>query len=71
MAADVSSAGDVTINPDATLLVMTTEILRSMLYRGSELVREVLQLMNHRSFWHWIIHLPSTNSAGLVNCTRT
>ncbi|KAJ1469732.1 P-loop containing nucleoside triphosphate hydrolase protein, partial [Baffinella frigidus] len=32
--------GDVTINPDATLLVMTTEILRSMLYRGSELVRE-------------------------------
>jgi ATP-dependent RNA helicase DOB1 len=27
--------GDVTINPNATCLVMTTEILRSMLYRGS------------------------------------
>lgn len=33
--------GDVTINPDASCLVMTTEILRSMLYRGSELMREV------------------------------
>ncbi|TFK65981.1 antiviral helicase [Pluteus cervinus] len=33
--------GDVTINPSATCLVMTTEILRSMLYRGSEIMREV------------------------------
>ena len=33
--------GDITINPTATALVMTTEILRSMLYRGSELIREV------------------------------
>ncbi|KAI9024145.1 antiviral helicase [Hyaloraphidium curvatum] len=33
--------GDVTINPSATCLVMTTEILRSMLYRGSEVMREV------------------------------
>lgn len=33
--------GDITINPTATCLVMTTEILRSMLYRGSELMREV------------------------------
>ena len=33
--------GDITINPQASCLVMTTEILRSMLYRGSELVREV------------------------------
>jgi len=28
--------GDVTINPSASCLIMTTEILRSMLYRGSE-----------------------------------
>lgn len=27
--------GDVTIKPDASCLVMTTEILRNMLYRGS------------------------------------
>lgn len=33
--------GDVTINPTASCLVMTTEILRSMLYRGSEIMREV------------------------------
>ena len=30
--------GDNTVNPNASCLVMTTEILRSMLYRGSELV---------------------------------
>jgi ATP-dependent RNA helicase DOB1 len=33
--------GDVTINPSASCIVMTTEILRSMLYRGSEVMREV------------------------------
>ena len=38
--------GDVTINPNATILVMTTEILRSMLYRGSELLKEVYRIVN-------------------------
>eukprot|EP00854_Cymbomonas_tetramitiformis_P010413 gene10413-12314_t len=33
--------GDVTINPNASCLVMTTEVMRSMLYRGSEVMREV------------------------------
>ena len=33
--------GDVTISPSAACLVMTTEILRSMLYRGSEVMREI------------------------------
>ena len=33
--------GDVTIDQNATVLVMTTEILRNMIYRGSEIVREV------------------------------
>ncbi|XP_017769968.1 PREDICTED: superkiller viralicidic activity 2-like 2 [Nicrophorus vespilloides] len=33
--------GDVTINPTASCLIMTTEILRNMLYRGSEIMREV------------------------------
>ncbi|XP_033354866.1 exosome RNA helicase MTR4 [Bombus vosnesenskii] len=33
--------GDVTINPTASVLIMTTEILRNMLYRGSEVMREV------------------------------
>ncbi|TYZ66220.1 hypothetical protein PybrP1_005629 [[Pythium] brassicae (nom. inval.)] len=33
--------GDVSINPDASCLVMTTEILRSMLYRGADLIRDI------------------------------
>uniref|UniRef100_A0A7C9EKZ4 RNA helicase n=1 Tax=Opuntia streptacantha TaxID=393608 RepID=A0A7C9EKZ4_OPUST len=33
--------GDVTISPHASCLVMTTEILRGMLYRGSEVLKEV------------------------------
>ncbi|KAM0901091.1 hypothetical protein ACQ4PT_020225 [Festuca glaucescens] len=33
--------GDVTLQPNATCLVMTTEILRAMLYRGSEVIKEV------------------------------
>lgn len=35
------SAGDVSRDPNASCIVMTTEILRSMIYRGSELLREV------------------------------
>ena len=33
--------GDVTNNPSASCLVMTTEILRQMLFRGNEIMREV------------------------------
>ena len=33
--------GDTTINEEASCLVMTTEILRSMLYKGSTVMREV------------------------------
>ena len=33
--------GDVTLNPHASCIVMTTEILRNMLYKGSEVVREM------------------------------
>jgi ATP-dependent RNA helicase DOB1 len=33
--------GDVTISPNASCIVMTTEILRGMLYKGSEVLREV------------------------------
>jgi antiviral helicase SKI2 len=31
----------VQINPEASCLVMTTEILRSMLYKGADLIRDV------------------------------
>lgn len=33
--------GDVSINRDASCLIMTTEILRSMLYHGADLLRDV------------------------------
>ncbi|CAK4431644.1 unnamed protein product [Aphanomyces euteiches] len=33
--------GDVSINPEASCLVMTTEILRSMLYRGADVIRDI------------------------------
>ncbi|GMH36292.1 hypothetical protein BSKO_04160 [Bryopsis sp. KO-2023] len=33
--------GEAVINPSANFIVMTTEILRSMLYNGSEILREV------------------------------
>ncbi|KKF94795.1 putative ATP-dependent RNA helicase [Ceratocystis platani] len=33
--------GDVQINADASCLIMTTEILRSMLYRGADIIRDV------------------------------
>jgi hypothetical protein len=33
--------GDVQIKPEASCLIMTTEILRSMLYRGADLIRDV------------------------------
>ncbi|KAK9326051.1 NUC185 domain-containing protein [Lipomyces orientalis] len=33
--------GDVQINPHASCVIMTTEILRSMLYKGADLIRDV------------------------------
>lgn len=50
--------GDITINPNATCLIMTTEILRNMLYRGSEVMREVA----------WVIYDEVSNSQFLFCC---
>ena len=33
--------GDVSIRPEAPALIMTTEILRSMLYKGADVIRDV------------------------------
>ncbi|KAF3333981.1 helicase SKI2W isoform X1 [Carex littledalei] len=33
--------GDVSIRPEASCLIMTTEILRSMLYRGADIIRDI------------------------------
>lgn len=54
--------GDVTLNPNASCVVMTTEILRSMLYRGSEIMREVgwvifdeIHYMRDKGFFFFLI----------------
>jgi ATP-dependent RNA helicase DOB1 len=52
--------GDVVINPGASCLVMTTEILRNMLYRGSEVVREVAWIIYDE------IHYMSDKVRGVV-----
>lgn len=33
--------GDVSIRPDSSCLIMTTEILRSMLYKGADIIRDI------------------------------
>lgn len=33
--------GDASVNPEAQCLVLTTEVLRSMLYRGADTIRDV------------------------------
>ncbi|XP_072985738.1 DExH-box ATP-dependent RNA helicase DExH11 isoform X1 [Typha latifolia] len=33
--------GDISIKPEASCLIMTTEILRSMLYRGADIIRDI------------------------------
>ena len=33
--------GDISINPEASCLILTTEILRSMLYKGADLIRDI------------------------------
>lgn len=33
--------GDVSVNPEAPCLIMTTEIFRSMLYKGSDIVHDI------------------------------
>eukprot|EP00884_Botryococcus_braunii_P001882 jgi/Botrbrau1/11695/Bobra.0195s0026.1 len=68
--------GDVVIAPHAPVIVMTTEILRSMLYKGSEVLREVawvifdeVHYMQDRErgvVWEeTIITLPTAGSDGV------
>jgi ATP-dependent RNA helicase DOB1 len=78
--------GDVTINPNASCLVMTTEILRVMLYRKNQIIKEVvwvifdeihyMQNMERGVVWEEsIILLPSQTrfiflSATIPNATQ-
>ena len=33
--------GDVSIKPESSCLIMSTEILRSMLYKGADIIRDI------------------------------
>lgn len=72
--------GDVQIRPDANCLIMTTEILRSMLYKGADILRDVefvvfdeVHYVNDIDRGHvWeevIIMLPSHVSLILLSAT--
>ena len=49
--------GDVCINPNASCIVMTTEVLRGMLYRGSDVVREVKWIIFDEVHYLSLIHI--------------
>lgn len=43
--------GDISINPEASCLIMTTEILRSMLYKGADLIRDLSHVIFDECHW--------------------
>lgn len=72
--------GDISINPDAGCLVMTTEILRSMLYKGADLIRDLSHVIFDECHWLndpergvvWeeaIILLPNTVTIVMLSAT--
>ena len=72
--------GDIQINPKASCLIMTTEILQSMLYNGSDLIRDLewvifdeVHYINNAERGHvWeevLIMLPATVSIVLLSAT--
>lgn len=43
--------GDLSINPEADCLIMTTEILRSMLYKGADVIRDLSHVIFDECHW--------------------
>lgn len=44
--------GDISLRPEASCLIMTTEILRSMLYRGADIIRDIEWVRGYSFLWH-------------------
>ncbi|KAF6163822.1 hypothetical protein GIB67_016162, partial [Kingdonia uniflora] len=74
--------GDVTISPNASCLVMTAEILRGMIYRGSKMLKEVAWVIFHEIYYMkdrergvvWeenIIFLPSIIKMAFLSATMS
>lgn len=49
--------GDVSLRPEASCLIMTTEILRSMLYRGADIIRDI----------EWVNELCSSGKTSVLS----
>jgi hypothetical protein len=62
--------GDVTINPSASCLVMTTEILRSMLYRGASETREIVRRLARTATAGRLQSRGVAMPLGLQSCKR-
>ncbi|CAG8444246.1 11037_t:CDS:10, partial [Funneliformis caledonium] len=64
--------GDVQIHPESSCLIMTTEILRSMLYKGADLIRDVEFVIFDERGVVWeevIIMLPAHVTLILLSAT--
>lgn len=58
--------GDVSLRPEASCLIMTTEILRSMLYRGADIIRDIEWVYGLVFCVSWlVISLLSMDSSSL------
>lgn len=49
--------GDVSLRPEASCLIMTTEILRSMLYRGADIIRDIEWVKSALFFPVYVIYI--------------
>ena len=47
--------GDVTIKPESSCIIMTTEILRSMLYKGSDMIRDIEWVFYYNNIKSYIL----------------
>lgn len=59
--------GDVSLRPEASCLIMTTEILRSMLYRGADIIRDIEWVKGFASFGLYVFFLNSNISCLLID----
>lgn len=60
--------GDVTLNPNASCIVMTTEILRAMIYKGSELLREVAWVIFDEVHYMQVSRSKRAPGFGMCKC---
>ena len=55
--------GDVSIKPESSCLIMTTEILRSMLYKGADIIRDIEWVIFDEVWMAAQLHAPDLYAA--------